>query len=93
MKRVFVIKKIFVKNYVGIALWPFIIVKYKALKEDKVLINHERIHLRQQVEMVVVFFFLWYVIEWFFKLILYRNTQKHIIIFLLRKKLLCIKII
>ena len=38
--------------------------------EDSVLLNHERIHLRQQVELLVVFFYLWYVVEyyyWFFK--------------------------
>lgn len=55
----------------GITLFPFIFLKKKEDKTNKVLINHEKIHLRQQMEMFVVFFYLWYVIEyyyWYFKL-------------------------
>lgn len=37
-------------------------------------IRHEQIHLCQQKEMLVVFFFLWYGIEWIVRLIQYRNT-------------------
>ncbi len=40
-------------------------------KENNTLINHEKIHLRQQVEMLVIFFYIFYVIEyyyWFFRL-------------------------
>jgi hypothetical protein len=40
-------------------------------KNNKILINHEKIHLRQQVELLVIFFYLWYVIEyyyWYFRL-------------------------
>lgn len=46
----------------GIALWPFIIVRSKA--PGRVILNHERIHLRQQVEMLVIFFYIWYIVEW-----------------------------
>lgn len=55
----------------GIALFPFIFIRKPEDKENKVLINHEKIHLRQQLEMLVVFFYIFYVIEyyyWFFKL-------------------------
>ena len=55
----------------GITLYPFILLKKKHFKEDKVLINHEKIHLRQQLELLIVFFYLWYIIEyyyWYFKL-------------------------
>lgn len=37
-------------------------------------IRHESIHLRQQKEMLVVLFFLWYGFEWLIRLIQYRNT-------------------
>ncbi|MDP5139657.1 MAG: hypothetical protein NWP83_04200 [Spirosomaceae bacterium] len=46
----------------GIALWPFVIVRSKA--PGKIILNHERIHLRQQIEMLIVFFYVWYIIEW-----------------------------
>ncbi len=48
----------------GIALWPFVLVLPK--KPDAVLLNHERIHLRQQAEMLVLFFYLWYMAEWLY---------------------------
>ena len=38
------------------------------------VLRHESIHLRQQKEMLVIFFFLWYGIEWLVRLIQYRNA-------------------
>ena len=32
------------------------------------LIQHERIHTAQMLEMGIIFFYLWYVIEWLFRL-------------------------
>lgn len=48
----------------GIALWPFVLVRAK--NPSKTVINHERIHLRQQTEMLVIFFYFWYAVEWLF---------------------------
>lgn len=31
-----------------------------------ILLNHERIHIRQQLELLVIPFYIWYVSEWFF---------------------------
>ena len=39
------------------------------------VLRHESIHLRQQKEMLVVFFILWYIIEWLIRLIQYRNAM------------------
>lgn len=47
----------------AITLFPFIITK----KLDVTLLNHERIHLRQQFEMLIIPFYVWYVIEWFIR--------------------------
>ncbi|MBW8360379.1 MAG: hypothetical protein K0M63_11330 [Weeksellaceae bacterium] len=55
----------------GITLFPFIILRKPEDRTNRVLLNHERIHLRQQLELLVVFFYLWYVIEyyyWYFRL-------------------------
>lgn len=38
-------------------------------------IRHEKIHIRQQKEMLVIFFLLWYGIEWLLRLIQYRNRM------------------
>ena len=43
----------------GIALYPFIIIKKNYRKEDE-LINHERIHIVQQLEMLVIPFYIVY---------------------------------
>ena len=51
-------------NINGIALFPFILTKKNP---SKTLLNHERIHIRQQVELLVIPFYIIYVIEWFFK--------------------------
>ena len=59
-----VFKHFFYKNYVGLSLWPFIILKEDSLKTDAVLINHERIHLKQQRELLILPFYLLYVSEW-----------------------------
>ncbi len=39
-------------------------------------LNHERIHTRQQLEMLFVFFYVWYLAEWLIKICLYRNRIK-----------------
>jgi hypothetical protein len=56
------------KGFNAIALWPFIIIRHPSLKSDKVLMTHERIHLRQQLEMLVVPFFIWYLLEYLVRL-------------------------
>ena len=64
----------------GITLFPFIFLRDKSLKNNKVLMNHEKIHIYQQLELLIIFFYLWYVVEyyyWYIKLkdknLAYRN--------------------
>lgn len=59
--------------YSAMALYPFILVKRKELKSDEVLLNHERIHHRQQVELLLVFFYLFYGINYLYNLLRYRQ--------------------
>ncbi len=63
------------KKFTGMSLWPFIIVKNKRLKEDIFFLNHERIHLRQQVEFLVLPFYIWYMVEFCVRWIQYRNRR------------------
>ena len=42
---------------------------------DKTL-NHEQIHTEQMKEMLYVFFYLWYLIEWLIRLIIFRDSHK-----------------
>jgi hypothetical protein len=64
----------FFRNYVGLTLWPFIILKSRVLKSDKVLLNHEKIHLRQQKELLLLPFYLWYFTEWLIRYCLYHDA-------------------
>lgn len=60
-------------GYKAMTVWPFIFIKKNANITDK-LINHEEIHGRQQLEMLLIFFYLWYGIEWLIKFLFkYRN--------------------
>jgi hypothetical protein len=68
------VSKYFVpKGYEGITLYPFVFLKDKKLKEDVILLNHELIHITQQKELLVLFFYLWYVIEFFIRLLVCKN--------------------
>ncbi len=73
---ILVFKHFFYRNYVGLTLWPFIFLRSPALRQDAVLINHERIHLRQQAELLVVFFYLWYLVEWLLRSLVYFSFYK-----------------
>lgn len=59
----------------GMALWPFILVARPKLKQDPIFINHERIHLRQQLEMLVIPFYIWYLLEYVYYWIRLRNSR------------------
>jgi len=55
----------------GMAFFPFIFLKTKA--PARLLINHERIHLRQQIEMGLVVFYIWYFVEYLIRLVQYKK--------------------
>lgn len=40
--------------------------------------NHERIHLRQQSEMLVIPFLIWYALEWIVRLFMHGNAYRNI---------------
>jgi len=71
-----VFKHLFYKNYVGLSLWPFIFLKDTALKKDAILINHEKIHLKQQQELFILPFFIWYALEWCIRFLWYWDGYK-----------------
>ncbi len=59
----------------GLTVFPFMFLKHKTLKGNRVLINHEKIHLRQQLELLIIPFFMIYILEYVVRLIQYRNRQ------------------
>jgi hypothetical protein len=57
----------------GMAIFPFILLKNERLKHDKEIINHEKIHLRQQLELLILPFYILYLINYLINLIKYKN--------------------
>jgi hypothetical protein len=63
------------KGFRGITFWPFIVLREKHLKKDLVFLNHERIHYRQQLELLVIPFYVWYGIEFLVRWAQYKNRH------------------
>ena len=59
-------------KYIAITIFPFIIIN-KDYKGNEVLVNHEKIHLKQQLELLWLPFFIWYFLEFLFRYIQYKN--------------------
>jgi len=68
-----VAKYLIPKGYRGMAVFPFVLVKCNFDKTNEVFVNHEKIHLRQQLELLVIPFFVWYFLEYLIRLIQYKN--------------------
>lgn len=60
----------------AMALFPFILFKDETSKKDMVLLNHEKIHLRQQVELLIIPFYIIYLFNYILNLLKYRNHFK-----------------
>ena len=73
---ILVIPFIFPSAFNALAIWPFIILREGDLRGDPVLMHHERIHLRQQMELLWIFFFLFYFAEFLAKIIIYRELKR-----------------
>lgn len=59
----------------GIALFPFIFIRKPEDRENNILINHEKIHLRQQIELLVIFFYIFYLVEYYYWLFKFKNQD------------------
>jgi hypothetical protein len=55
----------------GMAFFPFILLRHKS--PDRILLNHERIHLKQQLELGLIVFYIWYLTEYLIRLARYRK--------------------
>jgi hypothetical protein len=57
----------------AMAIYPFILLKNKNQKQDVELINHEKIHHRQQLELLLLGFYFLYLVNYLFNLLKYKN--------------------
>lgn len=63
------------KGFIAINLFGVLFVRGdKTLSQQTVV--HERIHTKQMQEMLYVFFYFWYVLEWLIRLLVIHNPHK-----------------
>ncbi len=60
----------------AIALFPFILVSSEKDKNNITMINHEKIHLKQQTELLLFFFYFLYFVFFLLNYIKYGNFHK-----------------
>lgn len=56
----------------------FGVIFYKGSYPTKDTINHEKIHTAQMKEMLYIFFYIWYAIEWLIKLFKYSPINAYL---------------
>ena len=69
-------KYIPIKGYVAINLFGIIFARKEFNPLSRITENHERIHTAQMKELLFVFFYLWYGIEWLVRLFQYRDSKE-----------------
>ena len=60
----------------GMAIFPFILIKKINYKTQQRFIYHEKIHLVQQLEMLLIGFYVLYVLNYLVNLMKYRNHNQ-----------------
>ena len=61
---ILIVSKYLIPNgYRGLTVFPFVFLKSANGKSDLILLTHEKIHLRQQLELLILPFFIWYGLE------------------------------
>lgn len=71
---VLIVTKILIpRGYRGLTIFPFVFIRYKEDRKNEVLLNHERIHLKQQLELLILPFFIFYGLEFVIRLFEYKN--------------------
>lgn len=63
------------KGYAAINLFGLVFARKEFKPLSRITENHERIHTAQMKELLYLFFYLWYVIEWVIRLIQYRDSK------------------
>lgn len=74
----FIVRLFTGEGVIGVTLAPFGIYLKPEYLTNKRVIQHESIHWKQQLEMLIIPFYLWYIIEWFIRLFMKGNAYRNI---------------
>lgn len=70
------VKFVTFKSVNAITLAPFgIYVRKEKDLTNKILINHEQIHYKQQKEMLYILFYIIYLLEWFIRMLILKDSH------------------
>lgn len=73
---IIITSKYLIRNGIrGLTLFPFIFVSEKADLKDQILINHEKIHIQQQKELLILPFYIWYFIDFGIQFFKFKNKN------------------
>ena len=61
------------KGFRAINLFGIVFARKEQAELSRQIINHELIHTRQMLELMVIGFYVWYVTEWIIKWIIYKD--------------------
>jgi hypothetical protein len=61
----------------AMAIYPFILIKSKAFRDNPVIINHEKIHHKQQLELLIIPFYVIYAVNYLFNLLKYNRHNAY----------------
>ena len=60
----------------AITIFPFIVLRREVFKDNVLLLNHERIHLIQALELLIIFFYFLYLLEFLVRYIQLKDFGK-----------------
>lgn len=60
----------------AIVIFPFIFLAHPQLRQNTALIQHENIHWKQILELGILFFYIWYVLEFIVRYFQWRNWDQ-----------------
>ena len=63
------------RGFTAINLFGVIFARKECEPLSKRTLNHEEIHTAQMRELLYIGFYIWYVVEWLVRLVMYRNAH------------------
>ena len=70
---IIVTKYLIPKGFRGITIFPFVLLRNQTDVSNLIILNHERIHIRQQLELLILPFFIWYGVEFLIRLLILKD--------------------
>lgn len=74
--KVIVNKFLTPRGFRGVTFFPFVIIANGDDALNKPFMNHEKIHWRQQLELLIVPFYVWYFLEFMVRLVHFKDRKK-----------------